>query len=162
MNTLDIYYFSSTTNNTHRFVQKLDWKHGDMHRLPTRPGDEDAPVPSRPYLFVVPSYGDERRAHVPPQVRKFLNMEQNRAWCVGVVGAGNLNFGKEYAAAGVAIARKLHVPLLYKFEIAGTSVDVEEVTRLGAEMAEGVTSGAIKPHLHAKNIPSTQKSPTHR
>jgi protein involved in ribonucleotide reduction len=60
-------------------------------------------------------------------VRKFLAVPENREHCVGVIGSGNINFGEEYARSGDVLSHKLQVPLLYKFELAGTSEDVLKV-----------------------------------
>jgi protein involved in ribonucleotide reduction len=46
-------YFSSVTDNTHRFVQKLGL---EAFRLPVRTA-EDTVIADRPYVLVVPTYG---------------------------------------------------------------------------------------------------------
>jgi len=33
---LDIVYFSNVSNNTHRFVDKLDWPSDKIHRIPLK------------------------------------------------------------------------------------------------------------------------------
>ena len=121
---LDIVYFSNVSNNTHRFVEKLEWE-GGLHRIPLHGGCDFGVFNS--YVLICPSYGDDTHGHVPPQVRKFLNDPEYRSLCVGVIGAGNINFGDEFARAGEVLARKLQVPLLYKFELAGTTEDLDKV-----------------------------------
>ena len=64
---------------------------------------------------------------VPKQVIKFLNVEQNRQWLRGVIAAGNINFGADFAKAGEVIAAKCQVPYLYRFELMGTDEDVHRV-----------------------------------
>lgn len=117
-------YFSSVSNNTHRFVEKLGVA---AERIPLSSKDKPV-VASEPYVLVLPTYGGgpETKA-VPKQVIKFLNEEQNRKLLRGVIAGGNTNFGEAYGIAGDMIARKLDVPLLYKFELFGTPEDVTAV-----------------------------------
>lgn len=82
----------------------------------------------RDYVLVVPTYGGgNQRGAVPKQVIRFLNNEQNRSHCRGVISAGNTNFGKAYCIAGDIIAQKVGVPHMYKFELLGTPEDVVRV-----------------------------------
>ncbi|WP_421083090.1 class Ib ribonucleoside-diphosphate reductase assembly flavoprotein NrdI [Rothia nasimurium] len=119
-----IVYFSSVSENTHRFVQKTGIKN---LRLPLRTSEEPPQV-SQPYVLCVPSYGRPGGAgSVPPQAIKFLNNPANRALLKGVIGAGNTNFGELFCVAADKIAAKCHVPVLYKFELMGTEEDVETV-----------------------------------
>lgn len=123
---LEIIYFSNFTNNTHRFIEKLNWEN-KTHRIPVR-GNLTETLTTNPYVLICPSYGEKQHGHVPPQVRKFLTNPDNRKNCVGVIGAGNINFGPEYARSGDVISFKLKIPLLYKFELAGTTEDYEKIT----------------------------------
>jgi protein involved in ribonucleotide reduction len=117
-------YFSSISDNTHRFVQKLGM---DAARLPLLTRD-DTLLALEPFVLVLPTYGGETgHGAVPKQVIKFLNVEQNRSMIRGVVAAGNTNFGETYCLAGDIIAAKCKVPLLYRFELMGTSEDVDRV-----------------------------------
>ena len=114
-------YFSSKSENTHRFVHKLNIP---AQRIPISPEDE-MPEIREPYVLVVPTYADgEGRGAVPKQVIRFLNDEKNRAFIRGVIGAGNRNFGQFYAYAGDVIASRCQVPCLYRFELMGTEDDV--------------------------------------
>lgn len=115
-------YFSSATNNTKRFVEKLGFP---SQRIPLRRSDPDVDV-TEEYVLVVPTYGGGNlKGAVPKQVIKFLNDEHNRSLCVGVISSGNTNFGEAYCIAGDIIAHKLHVPFMYKYELLGTPQDVE-------------------------------------
>lgn len=117
-------YFSSTSENTHRFVEKLGV---DAQRLPLRTSEDTLHV-DEPYVLVVPTYGGEKgEAPVPKQVIKFLNDERNRSLIRGVIGAGNTNFGETYCLASEVISAKCQVPQLYRFEIMGTPEDVHTV-----------------------------------
>lgn len=124
-----VVYFSSTSENTHRFVSKLGLRSA---RIPLRPREEPLVV-DEPYVLLVPTYGGGNlRGAVPKQVIKFLNDPHNRALCRGVVSSGNTNFGEAYCVAGDIIAAKVGVPHMYKYELLGTTTDVERV-RQGLE-----------------------------
>lgn len=122
---LGIVFFSNTTENTKRFIDKIEWPNW-TYRIPVKGADYE-PLPDEPYVLIVPSYGTPTNSHVPPQVKKWLNVGNHRQSCVGVIGAGNLNFGDEFGASGKMLSQKLNVPLLYIFELAGTSKDIEKV-----------------------------------
>lgn len=119
-------YFSSRSENTHRFVERLGLP---ALRLAI---DADEPVPSvsEPYVLVTPTYGGGgEKGAVPKPVIRFLNDPQNRALIRGVIAAGNTNFGTAYALAGDIIAAKCAVPFLYRFELLGTAEDIDNVTQ---------------------------------
>ncbi|POH58830.1 class Ib ribonucleoside-diphosphate reductase assembly flavoprotein NrdI [Arthrobacter glacialis] len=117
-------YFSSTSENTHRFVEKLRM---NAARLPVYTY-EDTLLAQEPYVLVLPTYGgDEGHGAVPKQVIKFLNVAENRDLIRGVIGAGNTNFGETYCLAGDIVAAKCNVKHLYRFELMGTSEDVDRV-----------------------------------
>ncbi|ROS78458.1 class Ib ribonucleoside-diphosphate reductase assembly flavoprotein NrdI [Cellulomonas sp. PhB143] len=124
-----VVYFSSASENTHRFVERL--RLADLglsvHRIPLRPTDEHLRV-EEPYVLVVPTYGSgSEGGAVPRQVVKFLNDAHNRSLIRGVIAAGNTNFGSTYCVAGDIIAAKCDVPYLYAFELLGTAEDVRRV-----------------------------------
>jgi len=117
-------YFSSVSENTHRFVQRLGLP---ADRIPLRRTEEPL-VAGEEYVLVVPTYGfGKGTGAVPKQVIRFLNDAHNRSLCRGVVSAGNTNFGAGYCLAGTIIARKLGVPHLHRFELLGTAEDVAAV-----------------------------------
>jgi protein involved in ribonucleotide reduction len=117
-------YFSSKSENTRRFVSKLNIP---AHRIPISPEDE-MPEINEPYVLVVPTYADgEGRGAVPKQVIRFLNDEKNRGLIRGVIAGGNRNFGEFYAYAGDVISARCKVPCLYRFELMGTPDDVANV-----------------------------------
>ena len=122
-------YFSSTSENTHRFVGKLGFRSA---RIPLRPKEAPLAVDEE-YVLLVPTYGGGSvKGAVPKQVIKFLNDSHNRSLCRGVISSGNTNFGEAYCLAGDIIASKLNVPLLYRYELLGTPTDVVRV-RQGLE-----------------------------
>ncbi|MBD8021757.1 class Ib ribonucleoside-diphosphate reductase assembly flavoprotein NrdI [Brevibacterium gallinarum] len=121
-----VVYYSGGSEYTHKFVNKLD--HPGL-RLPLLTKDP-TPIVSEPFVLITPTYGAGRnRGAVPKQVIKFLNVEENRNRLVGVIGAGNTNFGEYYCAAAYKVAAKCQVPLLYNFELLGMPEDVEKVNK---------------------------------
>jgi protein involved in ribonucleotide reduction len=121
----EIVYFSSTSENTKRFVEKLGIT---ARRIPLFTKEVEDFEVTKDSILVVPTYGggEDKRA-VPKQVIKFLNNPANRKHIAGVVALGNTNFGETYCIAGDIISAKLNVPVLYRVEILGTPHDVVEV-----------------------------------
>lgn len=131
---MQIVYFSSTSENTHRFVQKLTCV---SHRIPLNL--QEHMVVDSEYILICPTYSGggkntnghvDTRGAVPKQVIHFLNDEHNRKLCRAVIGTGNTNFGDSFALAGPIIAAKVGVPLAYQFELSGTQEDVARVQML--------------------------------
>lgn len=121
---VQIVYFSSATNNTKRFVEKLGFP---AQRIPLHARDEDVKI-EEPYVLIVPTYGGGNlKGAVPKQVIKFLNNEHNRSLLRGVISSGNTNFGEAYCLAGDIISAKTKVPHMYRFELLGTNEDVRKV-----------------------------------
>lgn len=123
-----IVYYSSKSNNTHRFIQKLEYEND---RIPVNL--EENLIIDREYVLFCPTYGGggmDTKGAVPKQVIKFLNNEQNRKFCRGVIASGNTNFGDTFAIAGTILSKKLNVPLLYQFELLGTNEDVLKVKNI--------------------------------
>lgn len=121
----DVVYFSSVSENTKRFVDKLGVK---TVRIPLKTEDAAEFVHDKDSVLVVPTYGGGNEGGtVPKQVIKFLNNPENRKHIKAVIAGGNTNFGEHFCRAGDVVAQKLGVPVLYRFEITGTPEDVNEV-----------------------------------
>lgn len=136
-------YYSSKSGNTHRFVTRLG--------LPAVRIAEclDAPLPdlnqlTNAFVLICPTYADgQGRGAVPKQVIRFLNDASRRERLVGVIGAGNRNFGATYALSGRIISEKCKVPLLYSFELAGTETDITRVRAGLQKLGDNLCSTAI-------------------
>ncbi|MEY9325783.1 class Ib ribonucleoside-diphosphate reductase assembly flavoprotein NrdI [Sinorhizobium fredii] len=116
-------YFSSRSENTHRFVANLGLP---ARRIPVRA--DQVLRAEAPFVLIVPTYcGGDGRGAVPKQVIRFLNVAENRANLRGVIAAGNSNFGATFGIAGDIISAKCQVPYLYRFELIGTDEDVANV-----------------------------------
>lgn len=117
-------YYSSASGNTRRMIDRLGLP---ATRLP-RDVDAALPVITAPFVLICPTYADGLgRGAVPRQVIRFLNIEANRRLLRGVIGSGNRNFGDKFAMAGRVIADKCGVPLLFRFELAGTDQETARI-----------------------------------
>ena len=119
-----IVYFSNVSNFTHRFVEKLEVP---ASRIPIKAEEAGTFTISEPSTLIFPTYGANGRDFVPRQVIKWLNIPENRLFVDSVIGCGNRNFLEDYCRGAQLVADKLQVPLLYRFELAGTQDDVENV-----------------------------------
>jgi protein involved in ribonucleotide reduction len=122
---IGVVYFSSVSENTRRFVERLEVP---ALRIPLRPHLEGLPTPDGPFVLVVPTYGGGHQSTaVPRPVVEFLREPRNRALLRGVVASGNRNFGEAFCLAGRVVAARCGVPLLHRFELLGTPADVRIV-----------------------------------
>lgn len=121
-------YYSSASGNTARFVARLGPGLSDLaQRIPIR-ADDPMPLPAGPFVLICPTYADgQGRGAVPKAVIRFLNDPARRALLRGVIAAGNRNFGATFVLSGRIIADKCSVPVLYRFELAGTETDTARV-----------------------------------
>ncbi len=117
-------YYSSASGNTQRLIDRLGLAAQRIPMAPTAP----MPEPDQPYVLISPTYADgQGRGAVAPQVIRFLNDARRRALLRGVIASGNRNFGRLFACAGDLLAEKCGVPLLYRFELAGTETDIARI-----------------------------------
>lgn len=119
-----IVYFSNVSNFTHRFVEKLEVP---ALRIPIKTEEVGTFTISEPCTLIFPTYGANGRDFVPRQVIRWLNIPENRCFVDSVIGCGNVNFLEDYCRGADVVAKKLMVPLMYRFELAGTQDDVENV-----------------------------------
>ncbi|MCY9546810.1 class Ib ribonucleoside-diphosphate reductase assembly flavoprotein NrdI [Lysinibacillus xylanilyticus] len=102
-------YYASLTGNVQRFVEKLNIETKCIR-------EENA---SEPYVLITYTFGF---GEVPIEVKKWLKNNGHLMRAVAV--SGNRNWGDNYGKAGDLIAQEYGVPLLQKFELAGTDEDV--------------------------------------
>jgi nrdI protein len=142
-----VVYFSSATENTRRFVDKLQLPNV---RIPLRANEPELVV-DEPYVLVCPTYGGgvsisgKQGKPVPIQVVKFLNNPHNRSLIRAVVAGGNSNFGSDFGKAGDVIAAKCNVPYVYRFELMGNDEDV--ATLRNGLIANAATLGLQPPRV---------------
>ena len=127
----EVIYFSSVSDNTHRFVAKLGLS---CQRIPLHTAAAAQLVAQGPYVLILPTYGQAGEGgHIPRQVHAFLKSPVNRERLTAVVGCGNTNFGADYTIAVDLIrakfAKDLHrdIPILGRVELMGTPEDVEQI-----------------------------------
>ena len=156
-----IVYFSSATENTKRFVEKLGLP---AKRIPLRRSDPPLRV-DEPYVLISPTYGGgatlthTNSRPVPNQVIRFLNDPRNRGLIRGVVAAGNTNFGPDFCRAGDVISGKCQVPYLYRFELMGSPDDVTRVRTQLTSQAESL--GLVPSPAHDSVAPGMSTPFTH-
>lgn len=122
-----IVFFSSKSENTLRFVNRLNLPSA---RIPVTAKEPQLEIHD-PYILIIPTYGAGKiTGSVPPAVIRFLNVEENRRNCIGVVTGGNTTFGLGFCSAGDIVSRKLNVPHFHKFEVLGLKSDVRIVRDL--------------------------------
>jgi protein involved in ribonucleotide reduction len=122
---INIVYFSNYSGNTKRFAEKIN---GNSTRIPIDNSGSGDIVMDSEYVLFVPTYGGgSEKSAIPRQVRRFLNVQQNRDLLRGVVGFGNTNFGEHFCKAAEIISRKTGVPIVARVEIFGTEDDVIKV-----------------------------------
>lgn len=119
-----IVYFSNVSGFTHRFVEKLGLS---ASRIPINSVEAGSFRISEPSTLILPTYGANGRDFVPRQVIRFLNVEANRNLITSVIGSGNINFLDDYTKAADIVSAKLGVPVLHRFELAGTPEDIDIV-----------------------------------
>jgi protein involved in ribonucleotide reduction len=99
------------TGNVKRFVNKL--------RMPSIQIKDGLKV-EEPYILVTYTTGF---GNVPDNVHSFLSENANQLKAVSA--SGNRNWGDSFAASADKIASEYNVPVLSKFEMAGTNRDID-------------------------------------
>lgn len=105
--------YDSRTGNVRRFIEKLPFRSVKI---------EEALTVEEPFVLVTYTTGF---GQVPDKVLKFL--QHNHKRMRGVSASGNRNWGEGYARSADRIATMYGVPVLGKFELAGTQRDVDNL-----------------------------------
>jgi protein involved in ribonucleotide reduction len=124
---VNIVYFSNYSGNTHKFVERLIENGGASNsiRIPISSSGGSTPVVPWDFVLFCPTYGGGSQVSaIPRQVKKFLNVPENRNRLRGVVGFGNTNFGEDFCKAAELISKKTGVPIIARVEIFGTQDDL--------------------------------------
>nr|MDF9460610.1 class Ib ribonucleoside-diphosphate reductase assembly flavoprotein NrdI [Bacillus pumilus] len=111
-----IVYFYSLTGNVRRFIAKIDLG-GQAREIKTGEVVEES------FVLVTPTYDF---GQPPATVSEWL--KDNGDLMVGVVASGNRNWGDGFGAVADVIAELYDVPVIVKFELAGTEEDVRQFT----------------------------------
>lgn len=107
--------YDSKTGNVKRFVGKL--------HVPAVPLETDMTI-EEPFVLVTYTTGF---GQAPDKTLAFL--KRNHRHMVGVSASGNRNWGTGFARSADRIADLYKVPIISKFELAGTNADVERFMR---------------------------------
>ncbi|RXZ76691.1 class Ib ribonucleoside-diphosphate reductase assembly flavoprotein NrdI [Paenibacillaceae bacterium] len=114
--------YDSKTGNVRRFIEKVNLPAVTIDEIQHL--DED---------FVLVTY-TTGFGQIPEKVSSFLNRNARRM--KGVSASGNRNWGASFAKSADTISNQYGVPILSKFELSGTTRDVNnfkhEVTSLAA------------------------------
>ncbi|GLI08536.1 MULTISPECIES: class Ib ribonucleoside-diphosphate reductase assembly flavoprotein NrdI [Paenibacillus] len=103
--------YDSRTGNVRRFIGKLN--------MPSVQIEENMQM-DEPFVLVTYTTGF---GQVPEKTAAFL--ERNHSRLLGVASSGNRNWGDGFAKSADRISSMYGVPVLSKFELAGTKRDVE-------------------------------------
>lgn len=107
--------YDSMTGNVKRFVEKTLLKSTQLC---------SEMIVNEPFILVTYTIGI---GEVPNKVATFV--ENNREHLVAVAASGNRNWGYNFARSADIISKKYSVPILLKFELSGTTKDVELFTQ---------------------------------
>ena len=117
--------YASMTGNVRRFTSRLPFPVVNV---------KEVEQIDEPYVLVTYTF---RFGDVPDEVKTFLNQHaNNRRNLIGVAASGNRNWGSLFARAADVIAKKFQVPVLHKFELAGTEEDLEIFTEKVREIEQ--------------------------
>lgn len=105
--------YNSLTGNVRRFVDKLE-----MSSLEINPTLE---VKDK-FVLITFTVGFGK---VSNKVIEFLNYKDNYKNMIGVSSSGNRNWGDGFAKASDIISHLYNVPIVSRFELAGTQKDVD-------------------------------------
>lgn len=112
-----VYY--SFTDNIKKFLNKINFK-GKTLRL--KKGDE---IINESYLLISSTIGT---GNIPDVVYKFI--KNNYHYCIGSIGSGNKNWGKNYCKAVDLLYKYYNIPVLMKFELQGNDEDIKSFYRI--------------------------------
>lgn len=107
-------YYASKTGKVRRFIEKTGLSAEEI---------TEGTIVTEPFILVTYTIGF---GEVPEIVMEFLR--HNSEYLRAVAVSGNRVWGDNYGRAGDIISRNYQVPLLLKFELAGTEEDVRTFT----------------------------------
>lgn len=104
--------FDSKTGNVRRFMEKIPY--ASKHPL------NENEILNNPFILVTYTTGF---GNIPPSTQQFL--EKNADYIQGVAASGNKVWGDNFAKSADKISNQYRIPVLHKFELSGTTRDVE-------------------------------------
>ena len=111
-------YYDSKTGNVQRFIDKIKKERPEWSFVKIS-GDMEISENGHLVTFTT-NFGE-----IPDTTEKFLENENNRKCIKSVSSSGNMNWGTLFGKAADNIEEKYSIPVLMKFELSGTHVQVE-------------------------------------
>ena len=111
-------YYDSKTGNVHRFTKKMQSQRPDWHFIKINP---TMVIKNEGHLLTFTT----KIGEIPATTEEFLQNENNSKLLKSVSSSGNRNWGQFFALAADKIQEKYGIPVLMKFELSGTSTEVE-------------------------------------
>ena len=115
---LCLYIMNSKTGNVQRFIDKIKKERPEWSFVKIS-GDMEILENGHLVTFTT-NFGE-----IPDTTEKFLKNENNRKYIKSVSSSGNMNWGTLFGKAADNIEEKYGIPVLMKFELSGTHVQVE-------------------------------------
>ena len=111
-------YYDSKTGNVQRFIDKIKKERPEWSFVKIS-GDMEILENGHLVTFTT-NFGE-----IPDTTEKFLGNENNRKYIKSVSSSGNMNWGTLFGKAADKIEETYGIPVLMKFELSGTHVQVE-------------------------------------
>lgn len=111
-------YYDSKTGNVQRFIDKIKKEKPEWSFVKIS-GDMEISENGHLVTFTT-NFGE-----IPDTTEKFLKNENNRKYIKSVSSSGNMNWGTLFGKAADNIEEKYGIPVLMKFELSGTHIQVE-------------------------------------
>ena len=111
-------YYDSKTGNVQRFIDKIKKERSEWSFVKIS-GDMEILENGHLVTFTT-NFGE-----IPDTTEKFLENENNRKYIKSISSSGNMNWGTLFGKAADKIEETYGIPVLMKFELSGTHVQVE-------------------------------------
>ena len=111
-------YYDSKTGNVQRFIDKIKKEKPEWSFVKIS-GDMEISENGHLVTFTT-NFGE-----IPDTTEKFLENENNRKYIKSVSSSGNMNWGTLFGKAADKIEEIYGIPVMMKFELSGTHVQVE-------------------------------------
>ena len=111
-------YYDSKTGNVQRFIDKIKKERPEWSFVKI---SSDMEISENGHLVTFTTNFGE----IPDTTEKFLENENNRKCIKSISSSGNMNWGTLFGKAAEKIEETHGMPVLMKFELSGTHVQVE-------------------------------------
>mgnify|MGYP000958718021 FL=1 len=111
-------YYDSKTGNVQRFIDKIKKERPEWSFVKI---SSDMEISENGHLVTFTTNFGE----IPDTTEKFLENENNRKYIKSVSSSGNMNWGTLFGKAADKIEETYGIPVLMKFELSGTHVQVK-------------------------------------